>query len=563
MIPLSYTLDQVFRSGNTHLPEYKIYAFKPSVDSYSDIISDFANCTPLDITEYCSEIGWSPTQLSFVFKDNEEGNFNPDTGTYRSYLADGCIFRLREGDSRVDESEWIWTFTGAIKGQLGWTKNRKSKTLEAKVTVYSRENTYAWKRRKLTSRNYTKGADLGVMFYDICHTMGLTDAEIRVPNIFGRNFYFDSNQISQQAPWDALSSLLEVVMQVPIFDGEGRLSCYSKNLQRVPDKILPDEVQTHNFEVVARTDDAINKVKVTFLDSNLTKVPGPSQVLGTAAVTTGFFTMKEKLECWWSDDRKQRAENTWMKVIKSVNANLLPVGTESYQQNDLYHGTITVTIHWWVPTLATVMLLGYIGAAFIPDGVPPGQPVQTVPIEGTGVTLPSPTASIQAEMQAVAALQVQLKGATATPPPGMSTFTIPWGKVIQAIMMAGITFIMMCLGSAQYEIWGTPFDMSYVEKKSIAIVEGIQYYEENELEIKNDFIGTFEWADAVAITELCFQVSKAWPRKLTAVDFLGLEIGDIVQIYDGRKIFVSDIKKTIKRGAPTTMEINGFKVEAY
>ena len=498
------------------IPEYKVYAYNPLVDDYTKIITANSTCNPIDITPFCSEITWSMSTLTFTLKD-ETGDYNPDTGVYANYLSDGCIIRLKEGDTRIVESEWMWTFTGAIKGQLGWVKNRRSRLLEAKVTVYSRENTSAMKRRKITTKEYTVGTDLGVMFSDIGVKMGLTPEEIRVPGIFGRYFYHKTNQISQVSPWEAQTSLLETIMEIPLFDGEGRLSSYKKDLNRPPDKVFTDESYVHSYEVVSRTDDAINKVIIKFLDSNLTKVPGPSQSLGSAEVTTGFFTMQEKLKCYWSEDRKQRAEATYMKVLKGVNDNLLPVGDENYTQDDDFSGTITVSISIWVPVLASVMLLAYVAAAFIPD-------------YWAG----------------------QFFGVT-----------IPWGRVIQAIAMMGILLIMMCLGSAQYEIWGVPYDYAYLEKRSIAIVSGTPYYDENEVTLENDFIGTHDWSDALAACELCYQVSKAFPRKLIIDDYLGLEIGDIIQIYDGRKIFITDMKKTIKRGQNPVIEVTGFKVRTY
>jgi hypothetical protein len=537
MRPISTALAAFMRDYKSQ-PDYRIYAFRPYEDSYTKIITNPTACHPLDITDLCSEISWTPTQVEFTFKDST-GDFNPDGGQYRSYLADGCILRLKEGDSRVSEDQWVWTFTGAIRGQLGWVMNRAKKTLESKVTVYSRDNTSAFKKRQMTTQNYTKGSDLGVALRDICKLMGITDGEIRIPYTLGRSFYFNNNQICQLAPWDGMSQLLEVAMGVPTFDGEGKLNYYSKNMNRPADVVFNDDSYILDYQVVARADDAINKVQVTFLDSNMTKVGSTCQKLGEANITTGFFTFAEHLDCYFSQDKKQRAENTFMKVIKSINANLLPIGSESYEQIDDFHGEITISIGIWVPLLATAMLAAYVASAFIPDYSTPGQPIIGVAmVAGTG---PMPVI-----------------GTTKLPHP-----TLSWGKVIQAAALIGIMYIMMCLGSCQYEIWGIPYDMAYIEKRSIAIVEGIEYYEENELNIKNDFVGTQDWSDTLAMTELTYQQSKACPRQITIRDYLGLEIGDIIQLEDGRKICISNMKKTIKRGQNTPLVIDGFKVLTY
>lgn len=511
---------QELMDNNKRIPDYKLYAYKPSVDSYAKIVTGIAPCSPMDITPYCSDITWTPLQLTFTLKDTD-GIFHPDSGVYKDFVANNCIIRLKEGDVHLTEDNWMWTFTGSIKGQLGWTKDKSKKQLEAKCDVFSRENSNSFKKRQLTTQEYSLGTDLGIMIDDILTLMGLTDPEIRLPKTLGRNFYFNTNQIAMQAPWDAISTILQTVLQVPFFDGEGRLSSYSKALNREPNMSLSDFCTVHLEEVTQFTGDAYNQVRVVFLDSVLSQVDSPSQKLGDASVTTGFFTFEEKLHCWWSKDHTQRAYNTYMKVIKGINDNLIPfIGHESYQEEGLYRGTVTVSVDIWVPIVATVMVAIYIAAAAIPDGV------QVVPLEGTG-------------------------------------FTISIGRIIQAAAMVAIMAITMCLGSCQYEIYGTPFDMVYLEKQTIAVVDGLDYWDINELKIQNDFIGVHNWADVVAVTELCYQQSVALPRRLVLDDYLGLEVGDIIQLPDGRKFFIMDMKKTIKRGTPPTIDITGFKVLAY
>jgi hypothetical protein len=215
-------------------------------------------------------------------------------------------------------------------------------------------------------------------------------------------------------------------------------------------------------------------VTVTFLDSQLERVDGPYQKLGQAQVTTGFFSMHETLPCWWSEDHRQRADGTSMKVIKSVNSGLLPVGTESYRQVDEFHGQIDVNISVWVPILATVMLAEYLLAAKAPDRTSPA--VVTVPGPGTVLS--------------TAVGGGPVVGTITVNPTTLGQWTISVGRILQAQAMLGILVIMMSMGSAQYEIWGTPYDYAYLEKKSIAIEDGLDYWLENNLDLKNDFIGT-------------------------------------------------------------------------
>lgn len=529
---------------------YKIYAWDPGTVTISQVASATSNLSPsipmpMDLTPYASEISWSDKQLSFTMVD-PRNLFHPDTGAYRNYLGDGAILRLVEGDEMLSEDDWVTSFTGQIHGQVGWKKARNTGEITARVSVFGRGETQAFKRRKITTREYSVGTDLGIALYDICETfMGLTKAEVRIPFTLGRQFKHKVNQLSQVSPWEAITSLLEVVCYQPYFDGEGKLTYVNKSLQRPPAKLLTDYVSCMELEVPEHSQDGINKVKVVFLDAVLSRVDGPYQKLGDAQVTTGFFSMHETLPCWWSEDHKQRADGTTMQVIKSVNSGILPVGEEGYSQIDEFHGEIEVEISVWVPILATVMALEYVAAAFIPDettsesfGV---QNVTTLPSGGTvhvhSVIIPTAVSEV----------------------PGTG-LTIPWGRVLQAQAMLGIMLIQMSIGSAQYEVWGTPYDYAYLEKMSIAMEDGLDYWLENEKEIKNDFIGTHDQADTIAVTELVWEKSMTRIRRIVIEDDPSLEVGDIVGIPDGRKILITGLSKKIKRGEVPSLVIDGCKV---
>lgn len=505
-------------------PAYKVYAYTPVLDSMNDIVSGKASQTPMDLTPYCSDLSWNPAQLDFTLEDPDQA-FHPDHGASRRYLADKAIIRLKEGDSRVDEADWVWTFTGQIKGQTGWRVSRRSSALQTKVTVFSRDNTQGYKRRNITSRSYTVGTEIGVMLYDIAATyMGLTAGEIRVPPTLGLQLRHKVNQLSQVTPWDAVSAVLETVGRVPYFDGEGKLTSLNKNLIRPVDRPLPDWVRVYDYEIPARNQDCVNKVRVTFLDSALERVDSPYQKLGDAQVTSGFFSHGEKLQCWWSDDHTQRADGTHMLVKKSINSGILPVGSESYRVIDEFHGEIEVEVSSWIPILATLMLIEYLAAALIPDDV-------IVFNVGWGVSVGE-------------------------------GITISLGSLLQAQAMVVILLIMMSMGSAQYEVWGTPYDYAYLEKESTAIEEGLEYWEINEKQIKNDFIGSYDQADALAIIELTWEKSNSYPRRLLIDDDLSLEIGDIVSLPDGRKFLITDMHKQVKRGEISQLALDGFKVMA-
>jgi len=134
------------------------------------------------------------------------------------------------------------------------------------------------------------------------------------------------------------------------------------------------------------------------------------------------------------------------------------------------------------------------------------------------------------------------------------------GRMASAFDLLVIMLIMMSVGSAQYEIWGTPYDMAYVEKTAIAMEDGLEYWEEVEKKIQNDFLGSHEQATAIAIAALIWEKSASKPRKLVIDDDLAVELGDIVVLPDERKFLITGLNKTIKRGEIPKLTLDGFKV---
>ena len=119
---------------------------------------------------------------------------------------------------------------------------------------------------------------------------------------------------------------------------------------------------------------------------------------------------------------------------------------------------------------------------------------------------------------------------------------------------------MMSLGSAQYEVWGVPYDLVYLEKEHIAIEEGIAYWEENEVEIENDFVGTAALAESLAIGELHYLKSSFYARRITLDDLPGLEPGDVFALPNEGHYFITGLTKSIKPGSLPMLEVDCFKV---
>jgi hypothetical protein len=139
--------------------------------------------------------------------------------------------------------------------------------------------------------------------------------------------------------------------------------------------------------------------------------------------------------------------------------------------------------------------------------------------------------------------------------------TIPVQDIAAAVILIGILLIMMCLGTGQYEVWGTPYEMVYLEQQAVAIKSGVEFWEEREKEIRNDFISTLEQAQPLAVNELHFEVMKENPRTLMLRYDPRLEPGDIIQLSSTVRVYIESIQRSLVRNSTDVqmMTIQGYR----
>jgi hypothetical protein len=499
-------------------PDFKLLSYDISDatgDTWGAIISGSALQTPVDITAYVNQIAWSYERLSVTMGDPNL-DFHPDSGSLRTALCAGRGIRLIQGYRNVPEDEWIPIFSGLIQGSYSWNLQR-SAVPQVTVNVYSRESNQAWNRRTITSKEYTVGADWSLMFENIAKdVMGMDENELDIPRPWGLAFDKSSNQTVNIPPWEALTLIAQGNMSRIWFNGQGQLSMYPFTLDRV-DRVLPDNKVVTVYAQPGSDQEIINKVSVTYIDNKLTKVVGAQTNLGTANITTGFFDFETKLDVFYSEDKKQRAENVKMIVKQSINQNDLgiSIGSERLDIDDEFGGKLVVTVDFWVSALATAGVAAILASATEPDGVQVGP-------SGTGTT-------------------------------------IPIGRIAEAAGIVSVLLAMMILGTGVYEIVGNPVDYAYLEKKAIAMVDNIKFWEEKEEQIRNDFISTEDHAHGLALNELLYKQSEGHPRTLAIQDDPRIERGDIIQLPNGAKIFVEAATKTIGRGKQSQINIRGFR----
>jgi hypothetical protein len=218
---------------------------------------------------------------------------------------------------------------------------------------------------------------------------------------------------------------------------------------------------------------------------------------------------------FYSEDKKQRAQNVELVVKNSINQNDLgiAIGTESLNIEDEFGGELVITVDKFVSGLAVAGIAGILSSSAIGD---------TVVGAGAGTTIPT-------------------------------------GRIIEGVSIVAVLVAMMILGTGVYEIMGEPFDYAFLEKQAIAMLDNLPFWEEKQKDIRNDFISTEDHAHQLALNELLFEQSLGHPRAMVVQNDPRIEKGDIIQLANGTKFFVQAASKTITRGGTVQLNLSGFK----
>ncbi len=399
----------------------------------------------------------------------------------------------------------LWN--GVIDAVNDYREERGTRSLQ--LVTRTRDGVGLWRDNRFVSAIYPAGTTLERIARDIAQAMGLTSTEYRFP---ATGFWVPHTnaQMADMSPWDMIETVLLAAGLAPFSDVVGRIRTLRRDVTRPADLVL--DAPRVLAITGARARPAVNNVKLRWLDKNLTKVTQQDQVLASDSVTAGFFKLEQKRDEWFSDDRRQRAEATYMVVKQSINSGLLPVGDEEYEVLDQFHGRLTVTTSAWVPALATASLLGLLGASALPDIAP---------------TFGGPT--------------------------------IPTGKIVHGISEVAILLVMMSLGTGHYEFRGQPYDYVHARNTTEAFDKTAPKHANLEREIENDFISDATHAREVAVRELLYGIasSSTWGARI--VDDPRIELGDILELPDSSRLCVTGYDRDLSRGAPAVLEVQGFR----
>lgn len=454
--------------------------------------------------------------MSLVAPDNR---FNPDGGGFARFIQEGAIVRVLEGDAHVPEDEWVWTFTGHVRGQAGFSFSRDAIDRKTEITAYSRLANPKYSKMTFTSRTYGRFTDYGQIILDILlNVMGLTPEEVsRIDTSLGKVTQFSSSSIVGLTPLEAIDKILETVGYFGDFDGEGIFRFVDRDMARSADKVDPDIICfIQSFRVPSADVNVYNSISVIGLDKNITETEHPGEDLATAQLQAGFWRPRESVIVEWSKDRSARAKDTEVEIITSIQDTLMFGGlaTEEYNELDDFSGRIQVDI------------TNYLGTLLIAIGV---------------------TFALQAAL-----------GDTITFPGGL---TIPIGRIVQAVTSQLIFRTLATVSTGQYKVVGTLLIPVFKEISVVVTQEGVPDYLLNRKEIRNDWLNEQEELLDVAQRELMFEYAQGKPRQLSILNDLNLEIGDIIYVPfgGGLRLWIESISKTITRDEIPVMDISAYK----
>jgi hypothetical protein len=404
------------------------------------------------------------------------------------------------------ESYWIGIVQAINDYRLA--SGEKSLTILAR----SRDATPAFRDVRRVTDVYPTATPLGYIGRQVAQAAGLSDAEILLQDT-GTSTVHSNTQLADLTPWQMLTTLYQPAGLEPYVDCRGRLKNISRDINRPADIVLPDKrrlIEVTGSKAIPTT----TEVRVKWLDPELSESVQQARLLDRATITAGFFQLKQERMTYFGADQTQRARDTHMVIRQSCNGGLFSFCTENYEQNATTSGKITVRTSGWAPGLAAVSLGAMVLSGALPDySLPTGGP------------------------------------------------TIPTGKVVHAIAEGAILLTMMSIGTGQYEIWGTPYTYVHARNTTTAFNSGSSIWEIKPTEIENDFVMNEPQAQGFAIRELIYQHRAASQYNLTIVDDTRVERGDIIQLDDGTRVYVTDYTRDLGSGQPAILHIQGFRAD--
>jgi hypothetical protein len=470
----------------------------PKTNTVVDVI-DGAATGSLDLTPYVVTARMSSRNLNVTVTWDNTGTFvanQPQPGDIVEVVENGLQLAIM-----------------FVEELNNYNEERGNRVLS--IVCRARDSVGPWRTRRYLSPRFQQGNTLAGAIRDVLVDQNLTTKEFDVP-LTGHTIPHTNVQFADITPWRALESIGLAVGRSPFTDARSRIRFYDRAVDRVADIKLTDDDVIRITGGKARP--ALSAYRLKWLDRNLTKVTQQNQLLGTETITAGFFKRTQRRDIYWSDDRRARAQNTTMRVIQSINSGIINVGSEDYAEQDRFHGQIEVEVDAFVAGLATASLVAMLALDYTPDGVV---------VAGIGAS---------------------------------TGITVPQGRVIRGIAEASLLLIMMSIGVGSYEVWGEPYDYVHAINRTEAFDENAPVWMDNVEEDENDLVYDETHAQQIAVRELLHRVASQQKWDAVITDDPRIEPGDILELPDTSRLYVTDYDRTLTRGSESTLKVSGFRV---
>jgi hypothetical protein len=491
----------------------------PTIVGPRDFTADIQEVLLTEVAGDYASNGVAATTVEMTILD-PTGTLDPLSNPAPSdgrWLRQRNVVVIREGDARLDESEWFITFTGELVGQPGQDRNRTTGNSTLRVRALSREAAFI--NRLNTSRDFAQGSSYQDIAQAIAEEdMGLDIVELNLPTFSVRNTSFLSTQFVEENPLISIAKLMFVDGFMPRFEGDGRLGAINGRVTKAPARVYTrSELPISIIRPITEANGP-NEVELVGLDPDLSKVVQHRQELKAVDVTSGFFTGDFEVNLRWSDDGTQQAQGVRMEVLNSIGDGIFSFGDEEFTafiQAD--GGSVNGRIDVDGALAESIALAGlvagaWIGLSFVPDAV----------------------------IEAV--------------------ITQPIGRVVHAVVGQLLFTILGNVGRGDYLITGEPYEYVFQEIRCIARVSTVRPEERHTLEIENHLINDPTDCTFVAERVLERERKKQNTRNVEIIHDLRLEPDDIFQVGVGtsaRRYMISQIRRQLSRnelGTIATMD---------
>lgn len=516
-------------------PKFQVVIWNPLRVTLNDIAAGTVSEAGLDITAfvqtatYTQNIGFengddpSTTQASFRFRRH------PNTGQNlrRGMIEDGVIVQIRQGDARVVKADWVPIFTGTFRGRPGDDPGTPADQTEGfTASAFGREERFL--NLTVTTEAFEQDTDVGVMAVSVAQKhMGLTQNEI----LFGAQGFESRHKTNQLVELPALQALWECLFTVgkkPMFDSLGRLAAVDVSLDKPAARVYSGgNSMFKSVHAVPNDVEVNNAVVLRGLSATLTKVVGEVQRLTELSVVTGFFDSEFKERVFYSDDRSQRAQNTYVVERKKIRWS-----DADWEEINEFHGRLTIDTRHLRNVRAIIFTLFLAIQTFIA--------IVDLYFQGGGNGL-KVIFDIFGISFTIAKLRYVLQLAS------MGT-------------LAALLWSMNYIGRGEYEIWGKPFEFVYRELIAEHQLVNLGPDDVRRAEYRNDFLSSMAQLDAAAAERLRREVLKNQVYQVVMLDDPLIEIDDVIEDADGNRYYVVSVEKVLEHEAEPLMTLTCWRI---